>query len=125
MLGQLGAFFTVGGRILRRPRGQAVDVAVVHGESGSNEHRVMNLDIVGTFAARALDILRRNIPPADADLVGNCQKGFELCRNRCTFRIVLDIPDEFLVPVKMIGSDRAMNFVSKEAVVARGNIRGD
>jgi hypothetical protein len=53
------------------------------------------------------------------DLVRERQQRFELVRNRCAAGIPLDFLDKLFVSTKMIGRDRAVDRVSKEAIVLR------
>src|SRR5688572_26709259 len=57
VLGEPPAGLAVGLGLLRRPRGEPVDVAVVHAERRRDEHGVVDLVVGRTLAARALDVL--------------------------------------------------------------------
>src|SRR5262245_62075879 len=96
-------------RIVRRPRGQAVHVAVAHAEDGGDEDGVVNLEIRRARGARPRDVLGQDVPPAARGLRGDDQERLQLVGDRGALEVALDLRDEVFVAVQVMRRDRAVN----------------
>src|SRR4030095_4383630 len=98
----------VRGVVSWRERRQPVDVAVEHGEGRGNEHRVVDLDVGGAGAARALDVGRGGLFSAFLHLGGNCHEGFQLRGYRGRLKVTLDGIDDRVVAAEVMGGGGPM-----------------
>ena len=85
----------------------------------------MNLQVGRSFAPCTLNIFGLNGLATAPDLLSKRQQCFELVRNRRTDGIVFNILNQLFIATKMIGRDRAVDFMSKNAIVLRRNVTGD
>jgi len=124
---QLRARLAVRRLVLRGPCSQPVDVAVVHGKSRGDQHGVVNLKVGRSFAPCTLNIFifGLNRFATAPDLFRKRQQCFELVRNRRTDGILFNILNQRFIATEMIGRDRAVDFMSKNAIVLRRNVTSD
>jgi len=119
------AGLVVRGVVSWRERRQPVDVAVEHGEGRGNEHRVVDLDVGGAGAARALDVGRGDLFAAFLHLGGNRHEGFQLRGYRGGLKVTLDGIDDRVVAAEVMGGGGPMAGLTEMAVVAIRDERGD
>ena len=72
----------IGAGILRRPRGKAIYIAVVHAKGGGNEYGVMDLDVGGALGPGATHCVGGDILTALLNLRSDGEECFELGGDR-------------------------------------------
>src|SRR5579875_2209575 len=80
VLSELLSHFAVHRLVARLPGTQAVNVAVVHTERRSDEHRVVNLDVRGSMSLCVGDIIGGNALAVLLDLARDGQQRLQLRR---------------------------------------------
>jgi hypothetical protein len=113
------AFLPVSLRVLRRPSGQAVHMAVAHAESSRDQHRVVDLKVRGALQPCAFDVLRQNVLAAALYFTGDCQQSFQLVRNTRTLGVLFDIQNQLFIAAQVIICHRAMDGLTEKAIVPR------
>jgi hypothetical protein len=85
----------------------------------------VDLQVGCAFAPCAFNIFGLNSFATAPDLIGDRQQRFELAGNRRTASILFNILNQLFIAIEMIGRDRAMDFMSKNAIVLGRNVAGD
>src|SRR5215467_15851417 len=114
MRGRLGVAFvgkppsilTIKLGIGRCPRGQTIDITVIHAKGGCNQNGIVDLFIGCALLTGASDILACDLLAASLYFAGNCEQGLQLVGNLCGFKIRLYAVDELLISVEPVSRYR-------------------
>ena len=101
----------------RCPRGEAVDVAVVHAEGCRDEDRIVDFDVGRTFGTRPRDVVARYLLAALLNFSGDGEKSAQLVGDRRRLMVVADSIDQIIVAVEMMGGGGAVAIAAEVAFI--------